>query len=173
MKQLSFARRVVSSFTVSATASHVAQIHYDTAATIDFDFETHYTTAALHTAIDATTREVNGASGIHLAVTKLGKKLLSIDAGWRAGAFSTVVILVTDGPAPSTKLYDAAIRSLNSLGLPNNVVRLAIGVNNGWPFLNATQLAMFAENKPANVFTASSFTELDSASFVQKLLLQA
>jgi hypothetical protein len=34
-KQLSFARRVVSSFNVSAAASHVAQIQYDTAATID------------------------------------------------------------------------------------------------------------------------------------------
>jgi hypothetical protein len=112
---------------------------------------------------------VNGASGVHLAVSRLGRKLLSVDAGWRAGAFPTIVILVMDSAAASTKLYDAAIRSLNSLALPSNVVRLAISVNNGWP-LNATQLAMFAENKPENVFTASSFTELDSAAF--DLLLQ-
>jgi hypothetical protein len=93
--------------------------------------------------------------------------MLKPSAGWRAGAATTLAVMLADGAAASARHFDRAIAEFNAANLPSSVIRGAVGIGSRY---NAAQLLMFAQGNAARVLVAASYTALDSPAFAQQVL---
>ena len=166
-KMKDFTTNVVNNLDIGPDTTRVGLIRYESSVSVQFNLNTHMTSASLLQAIDAVSFTGGGTNTADAILSCIGQFNTSLGARPRSSGISRVAIVVTDGRSNNRTATIAAAAMAHS----ENILSYAVGIGGN---TNMEELAAIASDPDSQYLRSlSGFNTAELRSLQETLNSQA